>query len=121
MVELSESDSGGERSVAVGDDVVIRLTENRTAGYRWSLPVPGDAFAVVDDTYQPAESGLPSAPGVRTVRLHATHPGSHELTAASRRSWESRTGSGLRLQFLIHGTRHPGLAVRKPRCCRSAG
>ena len=67
MVELSESDSGGERSVAVGDDVVIRLTENRTAGYRWSLPVPGDAFAVVDDTYQPA--AIATASGRQMLRL----------------------------------------------------
>ena len=102
MVELSEPDSGGERSVAVGDDLVIRLIENRTTGYRWHLSAPGDAFAVVDDTYQPAESGLPGAPGMRTVRLRAAHPGSHELTAASRRSWESGAGSGPRLRFLIH-------------------
>ena len=105
MVELSEADSGSERSGAVGDDLVIRLAENRTTGYRWYLSAPGDAFAVVDDTYRPAESGLPGAPGVRTVRLRATHPGSHELTAASRRPWVSGAGSGPRLRFLIrvHG------------------
>jgi inhibitor of cysteine peptidase len=102
MVELSESDSGAERSVAVGDDLVIRLTENRTTGYRWHMSAPGDAFAVVDDTYQPAESGLPGAPGVRTVRLRATYPGSYELTAASRRSWEPGAGSGPGLRFVIH-------------------
>ena len=102
MVELSESDSGGERSVAVGDDRVIRLTENRTTGYRWYLSAPGDAFAVVDDSYQSAESGLAGAPGVRTVRLRATHPGSYELTVSSRRSWESGPGPGSRLRFLIH-------------------
>jgi predicted secreted protein len=102
VVELSESDAGSERSVAVGDDLVIRLTENRTTGYRWYLSAPGGAFAVIDDTYQPAESGLPGAPGMRTMRLHATHPGSHELTAASRRSWEPGPGSRPRLRFLIH-------------------
>ena len=102
MVELTESDSGGERSAAVGDDLVIRLTENRTTGYRWYLSAPGDAFAVVDDTCQPAEPGLPGAPGVRTMRLRATRPGSYEVTAASRRSWEPGPGSGPRLRFLIH-------------------
>jgi predicted secreted protein len=102
VVELSESDSGGERSVAVGDDLVIRFTENRTTGYRWHLSAPGGAFTVIDDTYQPAESALPGAPGMRTVRVRATHPGSYELTAASRRSWESGVGSGPRLRFLIH-------------------
>jgi predicted secreted protein len=101
VVELSESDAGRERSVAVGDDLVIRLTENRTTGYRWYLSAPGDVFAVVDDAYQPAESGRPGAPGVRTVRLRATHPGSCLLTAVSRRSWESGAGAGPRLQFFI--------------------
>ncbi len=102
MIELSESDSGGEWSAAVGDDLVIRLTENRTTGYRWYLSAPEGTFAVIDDTYQAAEPGLPGAPGVRTVRLRATHPGSHELTAASRRPWEPGAGTGPRLQFLIH-------------------
>ncbi len=102
MVELSESDSEGERSAVVGDDLVIRLAENRTTGYRWHLSTPGNAFAVIDDTYQPGESGRPGAPGVRTVRLRATHPGSYEVTAASRRPWASDAESGPRLRFVIH-------------------
>lgn len=103
MVELSELDSDGDQQVvAVGDDLLIRLAENRTTGYRWYLSVPGEAFAVLDDTYQPAESGLPGAPGLRTVRLRATHPGSHELTATSRRPLASGSESGPRLRFVIH-------------------
>jgi len=101
MVELSESDSGGERSVAIGEELIIRLAENRTTGYRWHLSTPGDAFTVVDDTYQVAQPGQPGAPGVRTVRLRAAHPGSYELTAVSQRPWTQGTEPGAGLRFAI--------------------
>jgi len=101
MLELSESDAGGERSVTVGDELVLRLAENRMTGYRWHLSAPGGFLTVVDDTYQAPQPGRPGAPGVRAVRLRATHPGSHELTAVSQRPWTQGTEPGSRLRFVI--------------------
>lgn len=42
-----------------------------------------------DDAFTAGASGAPGAGGVRTFRLRATAPGSHRVTAALRRSWET--------------------------------
>jgi predicted secreted protein len=88
-VELTESDAGAERSVDVGQELVVRLPENRTTGYRWQLSVPVDGLALDDDTYEPDASERPGSGGTRTFRLRATQPGTHHLGAALRRPWES--------------------------------
>ena len=87
-VELTEADAGGEHALGVGQEVVLRLPENRTTGYRWQLAVP-EGVDLTDDGHAPAASGAPGAGGVRTFRLRPTAPGTHRVTAALRRSWES--------------------------------
>jgi predicted secreted protein len=86
-VELTSADAGGEHALGVGQEVLLRLPENRTTGYAWQLAVP-DGVTVADDGYQPAASGAPGAGGVRVFRLRPTVPGAHRVTAALRRSWE---------------------------------
>ena len=73
-LELTGSDAGGEHTLGVGQEVVLRLAENRTTGYAWQLAVP-DAVAVADEGYQPAPSGAPGAGGVRVFRLRTTDRG----------------------------------------------
>jgi inhibitor of cysteine peptidase len=92
-VELTEADAGGEHALGVGQEVVLRLPENRTTGYRWQLSVP-DGVAVTDDGYDAAPSGAPGAAGTRTFRLRATAAGTHRVTARLRRSWEQSPGAG---------------------------
>jgi predicted secreted protein len=90
-VELTESDAGGEHALGVGQEVVLRLPENRTTGYRWELAVP-DGVAVEDDGYEAAPSGAPGAGGTRRFRLRPTVAGCHRVTAGLRRSWQRSTG-----------------------------
>jgi inhibitor of cysteine peptidase len=87
-LELTEADAGGEHALGVGQEVVLRLPENRTTGYRWQLSAP-DGVAVEDAGYEPAPSGAPGAPGTRTFRLRPTVAGTHRVAAGLRRSWES--------------------------------
>jgi predicted secreted protein len=99
-VELTESDAGAERSVDVGQELVVRLPENRTTGYRWQLSVPEGGLALDDDTYEPDASERPGSGGMRTFRLRAIQPGTHQLGAALRRSWES-DDAGRTVQFTV--------------------
>jgi predicted secreted protein len=99
-VELTEADLPGEHTLGVGDEMVVRLPENRTTGYRWHLGVPEDGLEVADDSYEPPDPGRPGSGGTRTVRLRATRPGTHPVTAALRRSWEG-AGAGKQVVFTV--------------------
>ena len=100
-MELTEADAGGETAVGVGQEVVLRLGENRTTGYRWQLSVPPEGLAVEDDSFTAGVPAAPGAGGVRTFRLRATAPGSHRVTAALRRSWETGSAGDPPLEFTV--------------------
>jgi predicted secreted protein len=100
-VELTDADAGAERTVGVGQDLVIRLPENRTTGYRWHLDLPDDGVVLDDDTFEPDTSGRPGQGGVRTFRLRATKAGTHRLAATRRRSWESGGDASPGLEFRV--------------------
>lgn len=100
-MELTDADAGAQRSVGVGQDVVVRLPENRTTGYRWSFDLPEEGLELADDSYTPPDPGRPGAGGIRTVRLRVTRVGTHRVGAALRRSWESG-GAGRRVEFTLH-------------------
>lgn len=83
---------GGEapRSLANGEQVVIRLPENPTTGYRWQFTQSGAGeLAVVDDRFVPdGAEGAPGAGGQRLLRLQARRPGATKLEAVLRRQWD---------------------------------
>ena len=100
-MELTESDAGAEHALGVGQHFVVRLTENRTTGYRWHLALPEDGVVLEDDTFEPDASGRPGKGGVRTFRLRATKAGTHRLAASQRRSWESGSDAPPGLEFRV--------------------
>jgi predicted secreted protein len=103
-VELTESDAGAEQAVEVGQELVVRLRENRTTGYRWQLALPEDGVVLDDDRFDADPSVRPGAGGVRTFRLRATKAGPHRLGATLQRSWGSGDDTPPGLEF--HVTAH---------------
>jgi len=100
-MELTESDAGAEHAVDVGQELVVRLPENRTTGFRWHLALPGDGVALDEDRFDVDTSARPGAGGVRTFRLHATKPGAHRLGATLQRSWGSGDAGQPGLEFRL--------------------
>lgn len=100
-MELTEADASAERALAVGEELVVRLPENRTTGYRWHLSVPDEGLEVADDSYEPPDAARPGSGGTRTVRLRATRAGTYRLAGALRRPWEGE-GAGRRVEFTLH-------------------
>jgi predicted secreted protein len=86
-VELTEADAGVERAVSVGDDVVVRLQENRTTGFRWRLHDLPAGVTLVDDGFEEPDPGRPGQGGVHSFRLRATDPGQYRVAAGLQRSW----------------------------------
>lgn len=66
-VTLTEADAGRSIAVTPGQHVVVRLPENPTTGYRWSVPV---ALEVAADTYERGGGGV-GAGGQRVLTLVA--------------------------------------------------
>jgi predicted secreted protein len=100
-VELTEADAGAEHTVDVGQELVVRLKENRTTGFRWHLALPEDGVVLDDDRFDADTSGRPGAGGFRTFRLRATGRGRHRLGATLRRPWGSGDAASPGLEFRI--------------------
>jgi predicted secreted protein len=90
-LELSDTDTSVTHALSTADEVVLRLAENPTTGYRWVVTQSGTGqLDVLEDRYGPgAASAAPGAGGERVVRLVARRPGDVRLEAVLARAWES--------------------------------
>jgi inhibitor of cysteine peptidase len=102
-VELTEKDSGGRRTVRVGDDIVVTLAENPTTGYRWSADVDASSLGQTDDRYTGPDEPR-GAGGMRRLTFTALRAGTIHLRLVKKRAWE-RDGDGE--QFTVDLTVHP--------------
>jgi inhibitor of cysteine peptidase len=86
---LTHLDNGKTVLVRTGDELLLRLDENPTTGYRWVLE--GDVhpvLEVLDVQYvQPPATGLGRG-GQRVWTLRAKSSGSVGLLLELRRAWE---------------------------------
>jgi len=85
--EVHVSAQDGEVRVALGDDVVLRLPENATTGYRWHVENLQGGLEVTASHYAPPGALLPGAGGMRELRLRPTEAGQGRLELALRQPW----------------------------------
>jgi predicted secreted protein len=85
--EVHVSAQDREVRVALGDDLVVRLPENATTGYRWHVEGLHGALRVETDAYAPPGRLLPGAGGTRELRLRPTQAGEGRLELALRQPW----------------------------------
>ena len=104
LIELSEASSGSSLQLNVGDEVLVRLVENPTTGYRWQLSQSGRGeLELVEDGFEHSHPGPPAAPGaagMRRLRFIARKPGAVRLEAVEQRSWQT-SGSEQRRAFSL--------------------
>jgi len=100
-VELTENDLPGEHALAVGDELVVRLEENRTTGYRWRADDLPDGVTLVDDAFEAQPPGRPGQGGVHTFRMRPTAPGDHRVRLALGRSWGAAAPERT-VEFTVH-------------------
>jgi inhibitor of cysteine peptidase len=102
QVEVGEHDDVVQ--ARVGDTVVIRLKENATTGYQWSV---GDTSELVDVEYSeftPPGQGAPGAAGERVVRIRALQGGSEVVRLNLGRSWELSSADRRDITIQIAGS-----------------
>ena len=87
---LTEEDSGKPIKVRVGARIEVRLCENPTTGYRWSLAdFKSESLAVESDLYEPAAGAATGGGGIRRFDFAAKSAGKGELRMVKKRSWET--------------------------------
>ena len=86
-VNLTKDDSGGTRSVRVGDEVTVVLDENPTTGYRWHADIDTARLQLTADHYEGPEHRI-GAGGTRQLTFAPVQPGQSRLHLVKRRSWE---------------------------------
>ena len=86
---LTEADNGRAVHVRQGDVVVVRLRENPTTGYRWTVD-EGESSLIKVHQPEYAGPGTSKAGGSGEVtwRIEATAPGTVEIRLKLSRSWK---------------------------------
>ncbi|MBK7954583.1 MAG: protease inhibitor I42 family protein [Candidatus Accumulibacter sp.] len=83
QIQLNEADDNRALTVAPGQQLVLRLPENPTTGYRWEPPA---GVGVVADEYRPSEGTAMGGGGERVFTL-ATLATTGDLRFKLTRSW----------------------------------
>jgi inhibitor of cysteine peptidase len=86
-MELTESDVRGEHALGVGEELVLRLEENPTTGFRWQPADLPEGVTLADDGFVPPTAARPGQGGVHTFRVRPTAPGAYRVAIALGRSW----------------------------------
>jgi len=82
---LREQDSGRTVQVKQGETLSLRLAENPTTGYRWSVVSSGGLELVSDQN----EAGIGiGAGGMRVIQWVGRRAGTYELQLKHWREWE---------------------------------
>jgi predicted secreted protein len=88
-------------AVRVGDTVDLRLSENPSTGYVWSVVFdPPDAAALTGSQWT-AKGGAIGAPGVRDLSIAIRQAGNLVIRAKNWRSWEGEASATQRLEFRL--------------------
>lgn len=98
---LTEADAKAPIAVRVGETVDLRLSENPSTGYVWSLAFdPPDAAAVTGSQWT-ANGGAIGAPGLRDLSIVIRQAGKLAIRAKNGRSWEGEASVTQRLEFRL--------------------
>jgi inhibitor of cysteine peptidase len=87
MAEVEVTGDATAVEADVGDEVVLRLPENATTGYVWSVHSMGDGLTLVGDTMAPG-GDAPGAAGARVMRMRVVGMRGTEVVLRLGRPWE---------------------------------
>jgi inhibitor of cysteine peptidase len=85
---VTAADTGSVIEARAGDEIVVRLSENATTGYRWQIDRVEGPLEPAGDSYELSAPGSIGGGGVHEFRFRATAAGTARLTLKHWRSWE---------------------------------
>lgn len=94
LLTLTSSDNGKLIEARQGDEIILRLPENATTGYRWHIDRANGVIEQEQDSYHP-DASIQTDPntqfgrgGVREFRFRANAPGTARLELKLWQAWE---------------------------------
>jgi inhibitor of cysteine peptidase len=97
---FTEDNNGSTVELATGDTFQIKLNENPTTGYQWTLETT-DGLEIMSDNFLPPATGLVGAGGIHEWDIKATASGTQQVTGVYSRSWETLTDSEQRFVLTV--------------------
>jgi len=97
---FTEDNNGSKVELATCDTFQIKLNENPTTGYLWTLETTSGLEIMSDNFLSPA-SGLIGAGGIHEWDIKTTASGTQQVIAVYSRSWENLTGSEQRFVLTV--------------------
>jgi predicted secreted protein len=100
MLTLDDSAAGQAVNLAVGQVIELRLAENPTTGFVWSVVRDGaPACAVVGQAFVAAQGGVPGQGGRKTWHIEGRRAGDCDILLVNRRPFEPH---GAQRDFVLH-------------------
>ena len=107
-VSLGAVDHGRTVETGVGDVIVVRLPENPTTGYRWSLePVDESLLEKEEDAFVPESGAAMGSAGTRRFQLRAKSAGTTPISAKHWREWSGEGSVTERFSVQVRSTAVP--------------
>ena len=97
---FTEDNNGSTVELVTGDTFQIKLNENPTTGYQWTLETTG-GLEIMSDNFLPPAPGLMGAGSIHKWDIKATASGTQQVTAIYSRSLEDLTGSEQRFVLTV--------------------
>lgn len=103
-VTLTEGDHGRTVSVRCDDVLEVRLQENPTTGFRWTVErIDGDGVTLLGEDFSspPARVGVAGRAGIRIFRFVAGTPGNARVKLKRWREWEGEDSVAARFEVTV--------------------
>ncbi|WP_406224106.1 protease inhibitor I42 family protein [Streptomyces canus] len=107
MAEVWVTPQNSEIHVSPGDEVVVRLPQNATTGYLWSVQRVDGIAEVIGNEYEVSGQPLPGAGGQQVVRIRAAAAGEGLVRLVLKRPWESAVQDRCDVRISV-GAEEPG-------------
>lgn len=89
-IRVASDQNGHSLAARIGDDIELRLPENRTTGYQWHLEDAGAPVCAIEkNEFEAPGSRPPGAAGARLCRLQVVQRGRALIRLVYRRSFGS--------------------------------
>ncbi len=101
-ITLSNADQGKTLTLKPGQKIILRLAENPTTGYRWSLPnLTSQVLQLTSDRFEQPNTPAMGTGGQRILTFQAHQVGQVNLTLKNRREWENEASAVESFQITI--------------------
>lgn len=110
MKVIDVTDNDTEVRLADGETFVLRVPENASTGYQWSVVRVPDVVELIGDDVVAPGTVVPGAPGLHRFTFVARGSSSGRVVLELRRSWEQRPEPEERFEVKISTDRPGGSA-----------